>query len=155
VKGLVKGDGRLRKRWEKALEQAAPLADDPKVPTGTRYDALRMIALAGWERRGMHLVKYLAKGTHDELTMGAISGLSDVDSPRVAPLLLGGLGHFSAGNRKLALDALLRTDERAGALLDALEAGKVKRGQLSAEQVKALKGHRNEKLRARAVKLLD
>ncbi len=130
------------------------MADDARVPTGTRYDALRLIALAGWERGGAQLAKYLAEGTHDELTMGAVSGLSDIDSPRVAPLLLAGLDHFAPGNRKLALEALLRTDGRTAALLDALEAGKVKRGLLSEAHASALRRHDNPALRARAEKLL-
>jgi hypothetical protein len=72
----------------------------------------------------------------------------------VAPLLLGGLGHFSPGNRKLAVDALLQTEKRTAALLDALEAGKVRREWLSDAQVKALRQHGNEALRARARKVL-
>jgi putative membrane-bound dehydrogenase-like protein len=151
---LLKDDAGLRKRWLRALELASAMADDARVPTGTRYDALRLIALAGWERSGAQLAKYLAKGTHDELTMGAVSGLSDVGSPRVAPLLLAGLSHFSPGNRRLAVDALLRTEERTAALLHALEAGKVKREQLSEPQVSALRQHSNAALRERANKLL-
>jgi putative membrane-bound dehydrogenase-like protein len=151
---LVKGDAGLKKRLERALAQASALADDEKVPAGTRYDALRMIALEGWERRGAQLAKYLKEGTKDELTMGAVSGLSDVDSPKVAPLLLANLGHFSEGNRKLAVDALLRTEARVSALLGALERGAVKKSALSEEQVKALRGHKSKALRERARKLL-
>jgi putative membrane-bound dehydrogenase-like protein len=151
---LVRDDASLKKRWERARDLASAMADDAKVPTGTRYDALRMIALAGWEKCGAQLTKYLAKGTHDELTMGAISGLSDIDSPRVPGVLLEGLGRFSVGNRKLAVDALLRTDDRTTALLDALQAGKVSRALLSAGQVKALRQHKNQALRARAEKVL-
>jgi putative membrane-bound dehydrogenase-like protein len=151
---LVRDDAELKKRWERARELASAMADDAKVPTGTRYDALRMIPLAGFDRRGAQLAKYLAKGTHNELMMGAISGLSDIDSPKVAALLMDGLAHFSVANRKLAIDALLRTDGRTTALLDALEAGKIKRALLTPAQVKALREHRNKALRARAVKLL-
>ena len=86
--------------------------------------------------------------------MGAISGLSDIDAPQVAPLLLAGLDHYSPGNRKLAVDALLRTEARTAALLDALDAGRVPRSSLSAAQVKALRTLGNATLRARAVKLL-
>src|SRR5262249_57855100 len=105
VKELLKDYSDLRRRWNQALEQATSMADDAKVPTGTRYDALRMIALSGWEKRGAQLTKYLAKGTHDELMQGAISGLSDVDSPQVAGALIGGLGDYSKGNRKVSWGA--------------------------------------------------
>src|SRR5262249_34427477 len=78
LKDLREGSKDRSARWKRALEEASRMADNAKVPTGTRYDALRMIALDGWEKRGEQLKKYLAKGTHDELTMGAISGLSDL-----------------------------------------------------------------------------
>jgi hypothetical protein len=154
MKELLEGSKGRGARWKRALEEASRMADNTKVPAGTRYDALRMIAMEGFEKRGEQLKKYLAKGTHDELTMGAISGLSDVDSEKVAPLLLAGLGHFSAGNRKLAVEALLRTEGRALALLGAVEAGKVRKAELSEEQQRALRKHTSEKVRRRAVKAL-
>jgi putative heme-binding domain-containing protein len=151
---VLNGDADLSRRWRQALPQAAGMADDEKVKPGTRYDALRMIALDTWERRGEQLARYLARGVNPELQMGAISGLADMDAPRVPALLLAGLDHFSAGNRKLALNALLRGDARAAALLDAIEQGRVKPSVLSAEQARALRGLKNEALRKRAVKLL-
>jgi putative membrane-bound dehydrogenase-like protein len=151
---MIKDNEDLQKRWKRALSESVTMADNAKVPTGTRYDALRMIALEGLEKRGAQLAKYLAKGTNDELMMGAISGLSDVDSPRVSALLVGVLGHCSESNRKLAIEALLRTEARTDALLDALEAGTVKKAMLVADQQKALRGHKNAKVRQRARKLL-
>ena len=41
---------------------------------GTRYDALRMIALDAWEKGSERLAKYLGKDAHAELQMGAVSG---------------------------------------------------------------------------------
>lgn len=142
-----------RKRWERALTLSAAMADDAKVPTGTRYDALRMIGLDSWEKRGEQLAKYLAKGTNDELTQGAISGLSDARSPKVAELLLGGIEYYSAGNRKFAIEALLRTDDRVKVLLDALESGKIAKTLLGEEHREALRNVKDEKLRTRAEKL--
>ncbi|MCC6417595.1 MAG: neutral/alkaline non-lysosomal ceramidase N-terminal domain-containing protein [Gemmataceae bacterium] len=151
---ILKGDAGLAERWRQALAQAAAMADNEKIPTGTRYDAQRLLALAPWQKGGARLAKYLAKGVHPELQMGAISGLSDVESPEVARLLLAGLGHYSAGNRKLALDALVRTDVRAAALLDALEKGQVQRAHLTEAHVRTLRGLQDKALRARVEKFL-
>jgi hypothetical protein len=151
---ILRERARLQERWEAILPQAHAMADKEKTPTGTRYDALRIIPLDAWEKCGERLTKYLAKGTHDELTMGAISGLSDVDRTEVAGLLLEHLEHFSAGNRKLAVEALLRTETRTTALLDALEKGEAKAAWLSAEQTKALRTHKNEAIRKRVEKML-
>jgi hypothetical protein len=154
VEEILKDDRGLQERWRKALAQAPAMADNEKVSTGTRYDALRLIAMDDFTKRGDQLAKYLAKGVHDELQMGAISGLSDVESPKVAELLLAGMGYYSPNNRKLAVDALLRTEARTAALLNALEQDRLKRDQLSESQVKALREHKDDKLRARAEKVL-
>ena len=105
--------------------RAQMMADDENVRLGTRYDALRMIALDGWDKRGDHLRRYLADGTEDELQMGAISGLVDMQSEEVANVLIERLPHLSARNQKLAIAGLLRTEQRALALLEAAETGRV------------------------------
>jgi hypothetical protein len=64
------------------------------------------------------------------------------------------LGHYAEGNRKLAVAALLRTDGRAAALVEALEAGKVTKAMLAPEHRQALLSHKDEALRLRATKLL-
>lgn len=143
----------LKTRWKRALDQAATMADAPKVPTGTRYDALRMIALAGWEQRGAQLTGYLAKGTHPELAMGAVSGLADLDAPPVAPALLGALAHLTPTNRRLAVEALLRTPRRALALLAAIDKKTVSPTLLSSEQVRALTSHGDARVRQQARRL--
>ncbi len=151
---LLEGQKEFSERWHKTLALAGEMADNEKVPVPTRYDALRIIALDSWERRGKQLAKYLEKGMNDELQMGAISGLSDMEAPQVAGVLLSGIGHYSDGNRKLALEALLRTDERTSALLDAIENRAVMTAWLAEGHKKALREHANEKLRSRAHKLL-
>src|SRR5262249_10994157 len=145
----------LRRRWKQALDQAALMADNEKVATGTRYDALRIIPLAGWKLRGEQLARYLRQGIHDELQMGAISGVSDVDSPEVAGLLLQALPHLSPGNRALAIDALLRTEARTAALIDELEKKELKPANLTEKQIETLRKLKNEKLKARAQKVLS
>jgi hypothetical protein len=155
MKELLQDQPELAKRWRQTLEQAATMAENQKTPPGTRYDALRIIPLAGWTRRGEQLAKYLRQGVDDELQMGAISGLSDIDAPEVAPLLVAGHGHFSAENRALAVDALLRTEPRTAALIEALEKKQLKPDDLNEKQIEALRKQKNEKLRTRAEKALS
>ncbi|MCH9792568.1 MAG: neutral/alkaline non-lysosomal ceramidase N-terminal domain-containing protein, partial [Planctomycetes bacterium] len=45
IEGIVKGDKKLTARWKHALLQSVKMADDPQIKAGTRYDALRMIAM--------------------------------------------------------------------------------------------------------------
>lgn len=144
----------LQSRWRRALEQAVAMADDSRVKTGTRYDALRMLGVEPWDRRGAQLFRYLLKGVHPELQQGAISALADVRSPSTGPALLSGLSHYSPRNRDFALDALLRDESRVSALLDAIADGRVDSQTLGPRRVSQLVQYPEEPLRNRAVKLL-
>jgi hypothetical protein len=87
--------------------------------------------------------------------MGAISGVSDVDAPEVAGLLVKGMLHFSPGNRALAIDALLRTEARTTALIEALERKELKPADLTEKQIEALRNLKNERLKVRVQRLLS
>lgn len=151
---ILRGHPDLQARWQRALNLSAAMAEDESVPVPTRFDALLMIAMEPWEERGPQLVKYLAPGTDDELQRGAILGLSDMRSPEVARVLLAGMGHYSERGRALAINALIRTEDRAAALLDAVATGTVQAASVSAEQAERLRNHENAALRARARQLL-
>lgn len=150
---VLKNHEDLTARWQRALDQASAMADDEKIPTGTRYDALRMIAMETWERRGKQLLKYLQKGVHEELQSGAVSGLADMQTPEVAEPLAQALGHLPPDNRRLALDALLRSPDRIEVLLDHLENGKADKTWLSNEQIRRLKQVQDEVLKRRVERL--
>ena len=153
---VLKDDPGLRARWTRTVKLASVMADDPAVSTGTRYDALRLLGTTGWDEHGAQLFRYLTKGTHAELQMGALSGLSDVPGPPacVAQALASGLGHYTPENLDIALDALLRDEARALVLLDAVAEDRVKPERLGKARADALLGHASEAVRGRAGKLL-
>ena len=145
----------LVNRWKRALDLAAVMSDDPKVPTGTRYDALRMLGMEPWEKRGGQLVRYLPKEANAELQMGAVSALGDVASPQSTAALITALDGLTRGNRELALDALLRDDSRTGALLDHAKTHEWKAEALGTNRVAKLKEHPNPAVRAQARELFQ
>ena len=151
---LLKDRPELKTRWRQTLDRAAAMADNEKTLTGTRYDALRVIALDGWKVRGAQLTKYLARDVNEELQMGAVSATADIDAPEAAAALVANFGNLTASNRKLAIDGLLRTEPRTVALIEALEAGRIKPGDLKDQEREALRKLKNETLRARAEKVL-
>ncbi len=153
IEEILQSENQLKVRWNRALDLAAAMADNEKTPTGTRYDALRMIALEGWEKRGAQLVKYLARGVNAELQQGAVSGLADIKSPHVAPALLSAIPYLSDHNRNFALDALLRDDTRTSALLDAVAAKRLDPALIGDSRIAKVKSHDNARIRARAEKL--
>lgn len=144
----------LRARWHRALDLSVRMAEDQGVPTGTRYDALRMVPLLGWSKAGPQLQKYLDRGTHEELQMGAVSGTVDVNAPEATRALIGALMGLAEGNRELALSGLLRDSTRVAALLDVIESGAARAEWLNESQRKKLLGQTDPELRHRAEGLL-
>ncbi len=153
VAELVKDDPALAARWKAVLAPAHAMADDEKVRPGTRYDALRLVALDDWDAARPRLTKYLAKSAHPELQMGAVSGLADVDRPEAAVLLLKALPDLTAENRAIAVAGLLRTPDRVTALLTAIESGAVRAEWISVAHRAALRSHPDEAVRARAARV--
>jgi hypothetical protein len=125
VAEIIGDDPALKARWQRALELASPMSDDEKTPKGTRYDALRMLGVEPWDKRGEQLARYLGKEIHAELQMGAVSGAGDVKDPRATAALIAVLPGLTEGNRKLALRALVRDDQRIAAFRDAIGKGTV------------------------------
>ena len=144
----------LQKRFHRTLELAARLADNKSVPSGTRYDALRIMALDDWTLRREQIVKYLGQGVDDELQQGAISALSDIQAEDVPGLLLEDIAHFQGENRAAAIAALLRSDLRIELLLDAIAAGKLDVSLLNAAQCKSLRESKNPTIKARSIHVL-
>jgi hypothetical protein len=155
INEILQDDKELELRWKELFNLASSMADNEKIRTGTRYDALRILGADVWEQRGAQLVKYLGKGTHAELQQGAICGLIDIKSKEIAPVLIAHWAHFSEKNRGFVLDGLLRDEERISALLDAIESKNIASAVLGPEQAQQLKQLPYAKLRERAVKLLQ
>lgn len=146
---LVRSDPDLKARWARALDLASWMADNPKVPQGTRYDALRMLGCEPWSKRGSQLVRYLEKETPEELQMGAVSGLVDVPGPEANDALIQSLRHLQGRNRELALEGLTRTSDRKRALLDAIERGILSEEALGEERRRNLRGSLGPAIRSK------
>jgi hypothetical protein len=135
---LLRGNELLLQSWSRMIGLAADMANDESVREGTRYDALRILGADEFKSSGHGLVKYLNADVPPELQMGAISGLSDIESSAATDALLNAFGSYTKKNEQLAIDALLRTEERALALVAAIESGKVARDSLTAEHLEKL-----------------
>jgi len=151
---LMKGDKQMQSRWRRTLELAVKMADDERVPAGTRYDALRILGADPFESGRKQFEKYIAKGAHGELQMGAVSGLSDIDEPAATELLLSNLEGLTDANRPLAIAALIRTDERACALVDRINGGKLPSDVLTPKQLEQLKQSKSADLQEKLRRLV-
>lgn len=108
IEEILSTDTDLKARWMRSLELAAEMVDHEPTPQGTRYDALRMVALRPWDRARDILLRYLQPGTPHELQMGAVSGLVDVPDPEAAASLQESLAHLPEDLRQMAIDGLNR-----------------------------------------------
>jgi len=145
---LTKGNAGLEARWRRALELASAMAEDSRAPHGTRYDALRMLGVETFARRGAQLVKHLAPDAHAELQMGAVSALADIGGPEALGALLNSLPGLAEGNRELALDAL----EKSPALLAQALGGGPTRTLFSTQRLQRLREHPDAAIREAAQK---
>jgi hypothetical protein len=127
-------DARRAARWQRSLDLAIAMADDAKVRNGTRYDALRMLAVLPWDRVGAQLTRYLSKDVDPELQMGAIGGLSDLQDDRAADALVRHFPQYTERNRGLAINALLKSDAGRSRLKAAIASGAVQDAWLTPEQ---------------------
>ena len=64
---------------------AVAMAADESVKTGTRYDALRILGVESWKKRGATLTKYLGAGIHAEVQSGAIGAVNDMQGQGSRP----------------------------------------------------------------------
>jgi hypothetical protein len=135
---LLQQEPELARRCERMVDLSAVMADDKSVRAGTRYDALRILGASEYFRCGEQLKKYL-NDKDAELQMGAISGLSDMESPEAAEAILASFAEYTEENRKLAIDALQRNEERRAMLRKAMEDGRIPSAAISAEQAEKLK----------------
>ena len=124
--------GDLAARMRGSVMMAVSMADDPKVKTGTRYDALRLVGMLPWKLSSIAIKPYLAKGVNAELQQGAIGAAGDARAPEAAEELIAGFPHFTEGNRVFAVRALLRDSSRADALLAAVADGRLSKADVLA-----------------------
>jgi putative heme-binding domain-containing protein len=152
---LIQGDTTLAGRWSRVIDLAAVMADDESVPTGTRYDALRILGADRYERRGNQLAKYLSPATHPELQMGAVSGLADMEAADAVNVLIQSVGGLTTENQELAIGGLLRTEQRAAELLKAIERGAVSRSAVKPAHLDALRKFTSPAIRGQTEQLLN
>jgi putative membrane-bound dehydrogenase-like protein len=151
---LLRGNSSFEERWDRLVTLSAKMADDESVPAGTRYDALRILGTQPFEAVGTQLTKYLRSDSVD-LQMGAVSGLGDVEDERATTALLAEFGRYARVNRELAFGALVRTEERCAALLNALESSSISQDLLDPAQIRRLLTHENDQLRTRAKTIIQ
>ncbi|WP_437205791.1 PVC-type heme-binding CxxCH protein [Planctomicrobium sp. SH664] len=152
IQEILGEDESLNERWQRTLELAKVMCDDEKVEVGTRYDALRIVAMLPFAESRALLEHYLKPGTNHDLIQGAVSGLADVPDPEAAVLLVKAYGHIPKGLLSFAQNGLARPDGGRVYLLDALDTHAIAASQVPVSVVRKLLNHDSEAIRSQAAR---
>ncbi|MEO2029204.1 MAG: PVC-type heme-binding CxxCH protein [Fuerstiella sp.] len=144
---------KLREQVQQLFERAAASAADVKQTAADRQLATGLLAFADFATAAQHLPNYLSSRTPQKLQKAAVNALALHESDRVPTLLLAGWRSYSPEIRRDVVDAMISTTPRTRALLNAVEAGKVKRGDIGRDHKQVLLSHRNSEIKSRSSKL--
>jgi putative membrane-bound dehydrogenase-like protein len=130
--------------------RAATTAATAQAALAKRLAALALLDVAPFETAQPALLTSLAAGQPAELQTAAIKVLAQHPLPAVTTALITHWRGLTPPARDAALAALIAREDRATALLQAIQAGAIKPTDIPAAQVQALAHHKSAKLVALA-----
>jgi putative membrane-bound dehydrogenase-like protein len=136
------------------LDRALVAVQDETGEESRRIAAMNLIAYDTFDRVHSALAAALNPRQPQPLQLAVVRTLSAYGDPRVAALLLSPWRTYSPPVRREALEALLSRPDRVPALLDALESGTVRRGDIEIDRRAQLIQYRDPAIRDRAKGLL-
>jgi putative membrane-bound dehydrogenase-like protein len=135
---VVFGDGR-------ALDELRQIVGDGNAEPEARRQALRTLVAA----RGAGLSALLHKLLGDRsLAVEAIRGLANFDDPATPRLILDNYARLDPEGRSAAINTLVSRAVYAGALLDAVDEGRISRSDISAFHARQIRSFDDEALTA-------
>lgn len=123
--------------------RAATTAADTKATTPARLEALELLDVASYAQSREPLLVCLGRGQPEVVQVAAIKALAQHQMPEVTAALVGGWPHYTPAAKEAVLATLVARDDRATALLIAINGGKIKPSELPATQVQSLAHHRS------------
>jgi putative heme-binding domain-containing protein len=133
---------------------AVELVRDPSTPAPLKNEAIELLAEGSYETVAPPLFELMRTAPDHALRQRALASLAMLRDPQVGALLLENLDSQTPAMRGAIFDALLMQSERTSQLLDAIEAGRIKPGELGQLRVNRLAGHREPAIQKRAKQLL-
>jgi putative heme-binding domain-containing protein len=135
------------------LRDAQGTAPDRNRPVADRVAAIRTLGLAPFVAH-QELFRDLLKSRQPQpVQAAAVETLARFDQPDVSAMLLEAWPGFSPQLRASAVEALFSRPGWIAAFLDAVEQGRVGRGDVDPARIQLLQSHADTRLRARAAGL--
>jgi putative membrane-bound dehydrogenase-like protein len=137
------------------LREALKTAPDEKRPAADRVAAIRTLGLVAFADVKDLAPRLLNARQPQPVQAAALEALARFDEPAVPGLLLEAWPGLSPLLRASAVEAFFSRPAWVAAFLDAVEQGKVNRGDVDPARIQALEAHADTRLRARAAKLFS
>jgi putative heme-binding domain-containing protein len=135
------------------LRDARQTAPDAKCPVAARVAAVRTLGLAPFADNQGLFRELLQSRQPQAVQAAALEALGRFDEPGVPGLVLAAWPGLSPALRAGAVEVLFARPAGIAAFLDAVEQGKVGRGDVDPARVQLLQAHADARLRARAAQL--
>ena len=150
----AEADPKLGQAVTSFIGKSLLIAKDAEKPTAERLAAIRNLAFLDCASCRESLRELLNPQVDPQLQVAAANSLGQLEHADVPKLLLDGWRSHSPALRREVVEALLRSTDRVGSLLDALESETVLRGDIERDRKDLLLNHPKSELRDRAKKLL-
>lgn len=137
------------------LDAARAVVGNAEAPEADRVAALALLGREpGSEKQDAQLLaKLLVPQSPEPIQAAAIAALGRVQDPDAMQRILAGWGGYGPALRAHALDVILSRKEGAGAVMDAIEAGKIRPAEVDATRRQRLLTDEAPELAARAAKV--
>jgi putative heme-binding domain-containing protein len=148
-------DDRALFQWlEEFAKEALDVAGKSKEGSPVRSQAVRYLAHLPLPGVQGTLARLVDSDPSQEIRVAAVRALAAHPERQAAPLLLQSWRSYTPAVRREVLEAMCRDPLRINVLLDAIEAGRVKPGDVDAFRARQLLAHANPGIRERAQRLL-
>jgi putative membrane-bound dehydrogenase-like protein len=147
------GGGKAGAVFADLLHDALKTAPDEKRPVGDRVSAIRMFRLVAFTDVKSLIPQLLNVRQPQQVQAAVLETLARFDQPAVPALLLEAWPSLSPQLRASAVEAFLSRPAWIAAFLDAVEQGKINRGDVDPARIQLLQKHADVKVRDRAAKL--
>jgi putative heme-binding domain-containing protein len=141
-------------RIKPVIERATKLVADKTQLPSVRVQAVELLALTSFAESGSLLLSLLELNEAQTVQLAAMHTLGRFSDPKIGAALTQQWLSLTPRLRSEALNVLLARSDRITPLLDAVEAGAIRRADLASPQIDFLTNYREANLRARAIKLL-
>lgn len=138
-----------------AIEGAREVAANTDAATSERVRAIQTLGFDLFDNVRGVLAPLIDQREPGEVQLAALACLRRFDHPEVPALVLNAWDGLSPRLREEAIEALLARRPWTAALLDEIEAGRFKPGQIDSVRASALRNHADAAIRERALKLLS